>query len=143
MRLGRVVEHQVGDHPDTPGVRLVQQVHEVLDTAELRQHGTEVTDVVTAVPQGRRVERRQPEAVHAEPLEVVQFAGQTTQVAGAVAVGVVEGTDEDLVEHGALEPRGLAGCLDGRPEVVRLWFDEHSVRGDGLAGVRHAVKAEG
>ena len=74
--------------------------------AELRQHAGVVADVVAAVAQRRGEERRQPEAVDAEPLQVVELVGQAAQVAGAVAVGVGEAADQHLVEDGALEPVG-------------------------------------
>jgi hypothetical protein len=70
--------------------------------AELRQHLGEVGHVVAAVPQRRGEERRQPEAVHAEPLQVVELLDQPAQVAAAVTVAVLERPDEDLVEDGTL-----------------------------------------
>ena len=66
-------------------------------------------DVVAAVAQRRRVERQQPEAVDAQPLQVVEPLGEAPQVAAAVAAGVVEAPHEDLVEHRPLVP----------PRVVR------------------------
>ena len=78
--------------------------HEVAEVAELRQHREEVADVVAAVAQRRLVERQQPEAVDAEPLQVVELLDQAAEVAGAVAVGVGEAADEHLVEDGALVP---------------------------------------
>ena len=66
--------------------------------AVLGQDGEEVADVVAAVAEGRLVEGQQPEAVDAEPLEVVELLGQAPEVAGAVVVGVEEAADEHLVE---------------------------------------------
>src|SRR3712207_8935539 len=63
FRSARVVHDEVGDDADAALVRLVEQHDEVLDGAELGQHGAEVADVVAAVAQRRVVERRQPEAV--------------------------------------------------------------------------------
>ena len=53
------------------------------------------------------VERQQPQAVDAEPLEVVELLGDPAEVAGPVAVGIAEPTDQDLVEDGPLEPAGI------------------------------------
>ena len=113
MGVRGVVHDEVDDHPDAAGVRRVEELLEVAERAELRQHAGEVADVVAAVAQRRRVERRQPQAVDAEPLQVVELLGQPAQVAGAVAVGVVEAADEHLVEHRALEPFGIAVYCDG------------------------------
>ena len=90
---------------------------EVVDGAELGQHVGVVGDVVAAVAQRGREERRQPEAVHAQPLQVVQPSRRPSQVAGAVAVGVGEAADQHLVEHRALEPFRVSG---GRHGLVQL-----------------------
>ncbi len=102
-------------------------VDEVVDGAELRQHLVEVADVVAAVAQRRVVERRQPEAVDAEPLQVVQLVDQAAQVAGAVGVGVVERPHQHLVEHRALEPRAILRQGAGVPEVVGGRMFDHAV----------------
>ena len=97
---------------------------EVVDGAELRQHRAEVADVVAAVAQRRVVERRQPDAVDAQPLEVVELLGEPAQVAGAVAVGVGERADEHLVEHGTLEPVVVDAQGAGLAVVVGRALDD-------------------
>ncbi len=47
--IRRVVHHEIGDDPDAPLVRRIEQRDEVLDGAEFGQHFVEVADVVTAV----------------------------------------------------------------------------------------------
>ena len=96
-----VVHDEVDDHPDAALVRRVEEAVEVLDGAELGQDVGVVGDVVAAVAQRRGEERRHPQAVDAEPLEVVELLGQPLEVADAVAVAVVERADQDLVEDGA------------------------------------------
>jgi hypothetical protein len=83
--------------------------HEVAEVAELRQDLEEVGDVVAAVAQRRLVDRQQPQAVDAEPLQVVHLVGQAADVAGAVAAGVVEAADQHLVEDRALVPVRVVG----------------------------------
>src|SRR4051812_22728165 len=65
----------------------------------------EIRDVVATIAKRRRVERQQPDAVDAEPVEVVEPFGEAEEVADAVAGAVGEATDVDLVEHRALEPQ--------------------------------------
>ena len=77
-----------------------------------------VGDVVAAVAQRRVVERQQPEAVDAEPLQVVELLGQAAQVAGAVAVGVGEAADQHLVEDRPLVPERVRGAVGRRGRVV-------------------------
>jgi hypothetical protein len=102
--VGGVVEHQVGDDPDAAGVCLVDERDEVGDGAELRRDQVVVADVVSAVTAGRVVERRQPDAIDAEPLQIVQFGRHAGEVAVPVRGGVVTGLYEHLIEDGALEP---------------------------------------
>ena len=118
VRVGGVVHHQVGDDPDAPLVRGVEQRHEILDGAELRQHLAVVGDVVPAVAQRRVVERRQPEAVDAQPGQVVELVDQAAQVAGAVAVGVGERPDQHLVEDRALVPLAVVLAAGDRPRLA-------------------------
>src|SRR5690606_35193908 len=72
------------------------------------------------VPEGRLVHRQQPDAVDAEPLEVVQLLHQPADIAGAVAVGVGEAADEHLVEDGALVPVLVPRLFVG--EGIRDWL---------------------
>ena len=109
--VGGVVDHQVGDDADAPAVGLLHEPHGVAQLPVLGEDGEEVGDVVAAVPQRGRVERQQPQAVDAQPRQVVELLDETLEVAGAVAVGVEEAADGDLVEDGALEP-ALVGPVD-------------------------------
>ncbi len=76
VRVGRVVHDQVRDDSDPATVRLIEELDEVVDRPELGEHGAEVADVVSAVAQRRIVERWQPQAVDAEPGQVVEFGRQ-------------------------------------------------------------------
>ena len=82
--VGRgVVHHEVGDHAHAALVRRLDERAEVVDRPVVGVDGVEVGDVVAAVAQRRRVERQQPEAVDAEPLEVVELLGQPAEVAAS------------------------------------------------------------
>ena len=97
-------------------------VAEVVDRPVVGVDGVEVGDVVAAVAERRRVHGQQPDAVDAQPLQVVELLGQPAEVARAVVVRVEEAADVDLVEDGALEPQRvgleplarLRGLLAGR-----------------------------
>ena len=103
-----VVHHEVRDHADPALVRLLDELAEVLDRSVVGMDREEVGDVVAAVAQRRRVHRQQPDAVDAEPLQVVELVDEPAEVAGAVVVAVEEAADVDLVEDGALEPERVA-----------------------------------
>ena len=114
MLVAGVVHDEVDDHADVALVRLVEEVVEVLHRAGLGEDVGVVGDVVAAVAQRRGEERRHPEAVDAEPVQVVELLGQAAEVADAVAVGVLEGAHQDLVEDRGLEPVRLVEVRRGR-----------------------------
>ena len=66
-----------------------------------------VADVVAAVAQRGGVEGEQPDAVHPQPVEVVEALGQPPEVTAAVAARVGEAPQEDLVEHRPPVPLGI------------------------------------
>ncbi len=138
-----VVHHQVGDHPDAPLVRLVQQHHEILNGAELGQHRAIVGDVVTAVAQRGGVERRQPQAVDAQPLQIVQLLRQAGQVAGAVAIRVVKSPYEYLIKNGMFVPIRVSRRGFGVFEVLGLRFDQVAVGPHCLTGVWDSFQVGG
>ena len=86
---------------------LAGQRLEVGDGADRGMDLAELGDVVAVILQGRGVDRHQPEAIDAELLEIVELRGQADQVAVAVAVGVVEPSDIDLVEDRILVPEAF------------------------------------
>ncbi len=126
--IARMVHDKVDDDAHAALVRGVHELDEVRQVTELRKDGGVVRDVVAAVPQRGLEERRQPEAVDAQPLQVVQLGRQPFEVPDAVAVAVLEGTHEDLVEHRALEPVGIPVLRGGVLERVRYGLvDDHGV----------------
>ncbi len=115
VRVARVVHDEVDDHADAALVGLVEQLVEVVDRPALGEDVGVVGDVVPAVAQGRGEERRDPQAVDAQPLQVVELLDQPLEVTRPVGVGVAEGPDQDLVEDGGLEPLGGRRVRCSRP----------------------------
>ena len=104
MLVTGVVDDQVHDHADAATVCLLDEQGDILDGAVVGQHRPVVGDVVAAVPQRALLERQEPDAVNAEPLEVFELGDQPGEVADAVVVPVVEGAHRQFVEHCLLEP---------------------------------------
>src|SRR5690606_29592182 len=78
-----------------------------------------VGDVVSAVAQGRGEERREPERVDSQPLQVVEARGEPLEIAGTVTVAVDERPDHDFVENRPAIPQRISletGELNGRGE---------------------------
>ena len=90
-----------------PRVRGVDERLEVLERAVLRVDVQVVGDVVPIVLERRREEGQQPDARHAEPLQVVQLQRQSLKVAGAVVVAVEERLDVRLVNDRVLVPQRI------------------------------------
>ena len=114
-----VVHHEVGDDADAAGVRLRDELGELRQRAELGQHRLVVGDVVPAVTERGGVEGRQPQAVDAEPLQVVEALDQPGEVAGTDPLRVAEGAHQHLVEDRLLEPlRVMAEARLGQVESL-------------------------
>src|SRR6516165_1997996 len=105
-------------------MRLLDELAEVVDRPVIRVEGEEVRDVVTAVAQRRLVHRQEPEAVDAEPFQVVELVDQSPEVARAVVVAVEESADVDLVEDGPLEPEGVTfePLLRHQEPILSRWL---------------------
>ena len=110
--VGRVVHHEVGDDAEPSGVRFIEEALEVGQRPVVGVHRPVVGDVVAVVPERRGEEREEPQAVHAEVLQVVEPTGQAHEVADAVVVAVLEGPDVELVEHGVLVPERVTHARD-------------------------------
>ena len=80
-------------------------------------HRSIVGDVVAVVAQRRGIERQQPDRRHAERLDVVEPFEQAGKVADAVAVGVAEGLDVQLIDDGVAVPFAI-GALDDAVVLV-------------------------
>ena len=104
--LGGVVEHHVDNHGYFALMALLDEVFKILHRAVHGIHRAVIRDVVFVIG-GGGADRHEPEGVDAERsvgsragggLEVVELLGNAVKIAVAVAVGVLEGAHEDLVE---------------------------------------------
>ena len=100
-----MVRDEVEQHADLALLRRGDERVEVLERPELGMHPDVVRDVVAPVVVGRGHRRIEPDAVDAQPLEVVQAGDQPPQIAHAVAVRVREGPWIDLVQDALAPPR--------------------------------------
>ena len=105
--VGGVVRDEVEQHanPTPPG--LFDEPVDVRERSEVGMDARVVGHVVAPVDVRRGKDRAQPDAVDAEPLEVLEPLHDPGQVADAVAVRVRERPRIDLVQH-RLAPPGVA-----------------------------------
>ena len=105
MLVARVVRDEIEHHADAALRRLA---HELLGVGQRAERGIDravVGDVVAPVLVGRQHDRIEPDALDAEPLQMVEAGGDPAQVADAVGVRVHVGAGIDLVEHAVAPPR--------------------------------------
>jgi hypothetical protein len=77
---------------------------EVAQRPVLFVHAVEIGDVISVVAIWGGVERLQPDAGHAQPLQVVEPAHQPFEVADAIAIGVLVLFDVETVDDRVLVP---------------------------------------
>ena len=73
--IGGVVDDQLGDHPQTATVRLLDETPGLGQGAVIGADRLVFADVVAIVAPRRGIERQQPECVHAEVGDVVELGG--------------------------------------------------------------------
>ena len=120
--LAGMARNEVEDHMHTALMCGVEQCDEVFVGAVARRHLLVVAHVIAGVLERRFEARVQPDGVAAEILDIVQFRGDSGDVADAVSVGIGEGLRIDLVEHGIGEPRGSGVARGGNHEGVSPWY---------------------
>ena len=115
MLVGGVIEDQVGDDADAALVRGFGQGLEVLDRAEHGMNLAEVGNVVAVVLHRRREDGHEPQAVHAQVAEIIQFLRKAAQVAVAVAVAVEKTAHVNFIKDGILVPERIGIAHRVRP----------------------------
>jgi len=131
--------HDVDDDAQVEPVSVCDQRVEVDERPELRIDVDVVRDVVTVIHPRRRIERCQPDPVDAQVAQVGQARADPPEIADAVAVGIGEAPDVDLIERGAPPPLSHPGSppppLSVQPRrPPRRW--RRNRRGHGCASRR-------
>ena len=114
-----VVQHQLGEDPHPPLVRLIQKRLEVVEVAVDGEDLVVVRRVVAVVAERALQKREQPQRVDAQPLEVRELFAEAREVAVAIIRGIKKRADVELVNDGVLVPEGV---VSGSPWSVHPWF---------------------
>ena len=107
MLIRGVIRHPIEHHLETAGVSLPHEGVKVRQRAEHGVDGAIIGDVIAEIGHWRGVDRRDPDRIGAEPVQVIEPAGDTRQVADAIAVAIHERARVDLVDDAALPPERL------------------------------------
>jgi hypothetical protein len=105
MLIGGVIDDELGEHPQLSPPGLLHETTEIHHRAEIGIDGAVVRNVIAVVMAGRGIERQQPKSRDPEILEVVEFFGQSCEIADAVVVAVGECLDVQLINDCVLEPQ--------------------------------------
>src|SRR5690242_2927998 len=100
-------------------MRFVEQPVECLQRAEPRLDVAVVADVVAEFLERRRIARRQPHGVDAEPFEIIETRRDAVEVAEAIAVGIETRRHQQLVDRTALPPRPVTPALANRRHCLK------------------------
>src|SRR3989442_5974654 len=104
MLIGAMIGHIVHDELEATLVRLLKQDVQVCQGSEERMDIGVIANIITEIGHGRRVDGRKPDGINAEPLQVVQFAGDTREVSYPIAIAIEKTPWVDLINHACLPP---------------------------------------
>ena len=120
---GGVPGHEVEQHADAAGVRLVEQTPQVLVGAVARCGAVVVAHVVAGVVERGIEAGVDPDRVAAELADMVEPGDDAVEVADAVGVRVLERLRVDLIEHRVVEPSVHGSSLVGRAGRASNGYD--------------------
>ena len=99
-----MAQHLVDHDLQVAFVGLGYEFVEILDGAEYRVHAAIVRHVVAKILHRRGKEGRQPDGIHVQAGDVIEFGGYPRQVTNAIAIGIVEAAWINLINDGATPP---------------------------------------
>src|SRR5215468_4296517 len=94
-------------------MRVGQKRIEIIETAENWIDIGVVADIVAEIRHWRRIDRRNPNGVHAEPLQIVEFAPNADEVTNAITVAVHKRAWIDLIDDATLPPSKICELRTG------------------------------
>ena len=104
MLVGAVIQDQVENDGNAALFRLGDELFHIGHGAEHGIDGPVVGNVVAIVHLRGLADRRHPDAVNAQILQIVQTGDDAPEVANAVAVGIQKALGVDLVENSGFPP---------------------------------------
>ena len=118
MLIGGVVHNKIHDNPDVMTMRLCKQTVKILHGTEIIHDIAVIGNIVAVVIIRRFVNRRQPDHINSERLQVIQMCGDSIQITDAVTVAVREAAGINLINYGFLPPCSFLFCHCVSPCMV-------------------------
>ena len=110
MLIGGVVHDKIHDNSDMMTVCLRKQTVKILHRTEIIHDIAVIGNIVAVVIIGRFINRRQPDHINSERLQIIQMCGDSVQITDAVAVAVREAARINLINDGFLPPCFFLFC---------------------------------
>ena len=104
MLVGGVRQHFVQNELQAFGMGSRDQRLKVIERAVIRMHAFIIRNVITPVAVGRWVNGGQPDRVHAQAGDIIEFGNKAGEIALPVAIAVAETADIDLIDDRATPP---------------------------------------
>lgn len=118
MLIRGVIWYQVEHDADAVPMSLRNQPVEARQRSEVGMHVAVVTDIVTPIPQWRRIDGAQPDRIDAEPRQIVEVRDDAIEVADAVTIRIRETARIDLVEDRVLPPLARHSDYAARVPII-------------------------
>src|SRR5215468_9664896 len=86
--------------------------HELIKVCQSTKEGIDiriVRDIVAKVSHGGWKDRRQPERIDPQPLEIIESTGNASQITNAITITVHKRARIDMIDHAALPPQRCTG----------------------------------
>ena len=85
-----MVGHDIDDNAYSPVVRARNEIGELPQRPEPWIYATIVSDIIPTIRKWRGIERREPQCVHTEVMQVVQSINDAAEITFPVTVGIIE-----------------------------------------------------
>src|SRR5215467_8960951 len=109
MLVGGMVRHIIQDDLQVALMCLLKQGIQVLQGSKERIDTGIIANIIAEIGHGRWEDGRKPDGVNAEPVQVVQLAGDTREISYAICVAIEKAAWVDLIHYTRLPP-GVCLC---------------------------------
>ena len=98
MEIAGVIENQVEDDAHPLAMSRREKAMERCKITQIRMNACEIGDVIPPIPQGRWIDRRQPQGLHSEPAQIGQTSAQAFEIADTVSIAVGVAAHDQLID---------------------------------------------
>src|SRR4051794_15267344 len=92
-------------------VRLLEKGLEILEGSVNGVDGVIVCNVITIVLERRRIKWQQPNRGNSKLLQIIELFGEPAEIADAIRIAVMKGTDVRFIDDGIFIPKRVAAQL--------------------------------